>query len=75
MTEKVPVDNETRQFRAGVAGIAITIISIFFAFAGCEAHSHTNPPASRCLYGTILVKVDSGWGCAPISERGNYSHE
>lgn len=75
MSQKIPVDNDTRQIRAVSAAIATTIICMFFAFAGCEAHSQKNPPASRCLQGTTLVEFNSGWGCVPISEKDKYANE
>lgn len=65
MTETVPVNNETRQVRWVASTIAATTIALILTVGGCQMHYQTHPDDSRCLPGTIHVKVNDGWACAP----------
>lgn len=69
MTEPIPVDNSTRQVRWVTAMIAATTSVLILTVGGCQMHYQTHPDDSRCLQGTVHVKVNDGWACAP--EGGN----
>lgn len=65
MTERIPVNNETRQLRWLVSTIAATTITLILTAGGCQMHYQTHPDDSRCLPGTVHVEVNDGWACAP----------
>lgn len=65
MSDKVPVDNDTRQIRWIASSITITFCTLILTLGGCEMYTQTNPSSSRCLPGTTHVEVENGWACAP----------
>lgn len=65
MTEPIPVDNQTRRVRWIASAIAATTSVLILTAGGCQMHYQTHPNDSRCLPGTVHVKVNDGWACAP----------
>ena len=65
MTEPIPVDNQTRRVRWIASAIAATTSVMILTVGGCQVHYQTHPNDSRCLPGTVHVKVADGWACAP----------
>lgn len=65
MSEKVPVNNDTRKHRAWAAAVSIMFTVAVSVAGACTAHYQTHPTSERCLPGTEHVKVKDGWACAP----------